>query len=56
MGPCVTNCAIFNRRSLWGYRGDDTVPFIKITVSDPKNLSKVKDEFSFFFLLFPLYI
>lgn len=47
MGPCVTNCAIFNRRSLWGYRGDDTVPFIKVTVSDPKNLSKVKDE-SFF--------
>ncbi|AFR94130.2 DNA polymerase delta subunit 1 [Cryptococcus neoformans C23] len=44
-GPCVTNCAIFNRRSLWGYRGDDTVPFIKITISDPKNLSKVKGAF-----------
>ncbi|WVR03623.1 hypothetical protein IAU60_000616 [Kwoniella sp. DSM 27419] len=41
LGPCVTNCAIFNRRSLWGYRGDEQVPFIKITVSDPKNLPKI---------------
>ncbi|ODN96338.1 hypothetical protein I350_08365 [Cryptococcus amylolentus CBS 6273] len=39
-GPCVTNCAIFNRRSLWAYRGDETVPFIKITLNDPKSLPK----------------
>ncbi|WRT63862.1 uncharacterized protein IL334_000787 [Kwoniella shivajii] len=43
-GLCVTNTAIFNRRSLWGYRGDESVPFIKITCADPKNISKVKDE------------
>ncbi|WVQ62616.1 uncharacterized protein L199_000763 [Kwoniella botswanensis] len=43
-GLTVTNCAIFNRRSLWAYRGDETVPFIKITCADPKNISKVKDE------------
>ncbi|CAD6575074.1 MAG: DNA-directed DNA polymerase delta, partial [Tremellales sp. Tagirdzhanova-0007] len=43
--PPVTNCVIFNRKSLWGYRGDDLVPFIKITCSDPKNLPKVKGAF-----------
>ncbi|WWC66861.1 uncharacterized protein I206_100768 [Kwoniella pini CBS 10737] len=46
-GLTVTNCAIFNRRSLWGYRGDETVPFIKITCADPKGIPKVKDEHLF---------
>lgn len=30
---------------MWGYRGDEKVPFIKITCSDPKNLPKVKGAF-----------
>lgn len=40
----VVNCVILNRKSLWGYRGDEIVPFIKITCADPKCLPKVKDE------------
>ena len=42
--PPVINCAVYNRRSLWGYRGDENVPFIKITCADPKALPRVKDE------------
>ena len=42
----VVNCVILNRKSLWGYRGDEIVPFIKITCADPKCLPKVKDEFN----------
>lgn len=41
----VVNCVILNRKSLWGYRGDENVPFIKITCTDPKSLPKVKDRF-----------
>jgi DNA polymerase delta subunit 1 len=40
----VTNCIILNRKSLWGYRGDENVPFIKITCYDHKSLSRVKDK------------
>jgi DNA polymerase delta subunit 1 len=30
------------KRSLWGYKGDDKVPFLKITLSDPKFVSKIR--------------
>lgn len=40
----VASCIVLNRKSLWGYRGDEQVPFIKITVTDPKAMPKVKDE------------
>jgi len=43
-GPAVLSCIIVNRKSLWGYRGDDTVPFIKITCTEPKAIPKVKDK------------
>ncbi|ORX34769.1 putative delta DNA polymerase [Kockovaella imperatae] len=43
--PPVINCAVFNRKSLWGYRGDDNVPFIKITCADAKALPRVKGAF-----------
>ncbi|KAF8517965.1 delta DNA polymerase [Hysterangium stoloniferum] len=33
------------RRSLMNYRGDQPVPFIKITVKDQRSLPKVRDEF-----------
>ncbi|KAG7093781.1 DNA-directed DNA polymerase delta [Marasmius oreades] len=36
---------IVKRRTLWGYRGDDMVPFIKITVSSPKWVPKVRGVF-----------
>ncbi|EIW67930.1 DNA polymerase delta subunit 1 [Tremella mesenterica] len=45
LGPAVHSCIVVNRKSLWGYRGDDQVPFIKITCTDPKNLPKVKGAF-----------
>lgn len=41
----VINVAIFHKRSLWGYRGDSTVPFIKITCSDQKAIPRVKGAF-----------
>lgn len=35
------------RKSLWGYKGDDRLPFLKITMSDPKFVSKIRDQSSF---------
>ena len=32
------------KRSLWGYRGEDWHPFIKIVVNEARNLPKVRDE------------
>lgn len=40
----VLQAEFVNKRSLWGYRGDDRVPFIKLTITSPKNLPKVRDE------------
>jgi DNA polymerase delta subunit 1 len=40
----VVSCTIFNRRSLWGYKGDEQVPFIKLTCTDQKAIPKVRDE------------
>lgn len=33
-----------NRKSLWSYRGEDIVPFIKIICGEPKAIPKVKDK------------
>lgn len=35
------------KRSLWGYKGDDWVSFIKITVADQRSLPKVRDKSCF---------
>ncbi|KAK2465669.1 hypothetical protein APHAL10511_002213 [Amanita phalloides] len=32
------------KRNLWGYRSDDTHPFLKIIVNEARNLPKVRDE------------
>ncbi len=42
--PAVVHCLTVNRKSLWSYRGDDMVPFIKIMCSEPKAIPKVKDK------------
>lgn len=42
--PAVVHCVIVNRKSLWSYRGEDTVPFIKIICAEPKAIPKVKDK------------
>lgn len=43
-GECVRSAELIKKRSLWGYRGDDWVIFIKLTISDPKSLPKVRDK------------
>ncbi|KXN81551.1 DNA polymerase delta catalytic subunit [Leucoagaricus sp. SymC.cos] len=34
-----------SKRTLWGYKGDDWIPFLKLTISDPKSLPKVFHAF-----------
>ncbi|BEI82815.1 hypothetical protein CcaverHIS002_0306830 [Cutaneotrichosporon cavernicola] len=51
--PAVSHCLTVNRKSLWGYRGDETVPFIKIMCSEPKAIPKVKDRSVDYKGLFP---
>ncbi|RXW20670.1 hypothetical protein EST38_g5195 [Candolleomyces aberdarensis] len=29
-----------NKRSIWGYKGDDWIPFLKLTICEPKDLPK----------------
>lgn len=33
------------RRSLWGYMGDESLPFLKLTISGPRNVPKVRAVF-----------
>ncbi|KAG1886473.1 DNA-directed DNA polymerase [Suillus subluteus] len=40
----VRQTEIIKRRSLWGYRGDDWIPFMKLTISEPRNLPKIRDD------------
>ncbi|PIL25090.1 hypothetical protein GSI_12979 [Ganoderma sinense ZZ0214-1] len=40
----VRDVEISTKRSLWGYRGDDWVSFIKITLTDQRSLPKVRDK------------
>lgn len=44
----VKSVTLENRLSLWGYKGNDAVPFIKVTLSDNKSLPKARDESSAF--------
>ncbi|KAJ2934805.1 hypothetical protein H1R20_g2207, partial [Candolleomyces eurysporus] len=36
-----------NKRSIWGYKGDDWIPFLKLTICEPKDLPKVRDKSPF---------
>ncbi|KAL0060857.1 DNA-directed DNA polymerase delta [Marasmius tenuissimus] len=40
----VLKAEIIKKRTLWGYKGDDAVPFIKLTLSNPKWVPKVRDK------------
>ncbi|KAF9221377.1 hypothetical protein BS17DRAFT_785295 [Gyrodon lividus] len=44
-GPYVIGIKIVNRRTLWGYRGDNWVTFMELTISDPKSVPKVRGLF-----------
>lgn len=46
-GNFVRQIEIVKRRSLWGYRGDDWIPFMKIVISEPRNLPKIRDKWFF---------
>ncbi|KIM82947.1 hypothetical protein PILCRDRAFT_819751 [Piloderma croceum F 1598] len=41
----VRKAEVVKNRSLWGYKGDDWIPFIKLTITGPKNLPKVRGLF-----------
>ncbi|TFK39414.1 DNA polymerase family B-domain-containing protein [Crucibulum laeve] len=41
----VRNIEIVNKRSLLGYRGDDWVPFLKLIITEPKSVPKVRGVF-----------
>lgn len=43
----VRKAELVKKRSLWGYKGDEWVMFLKLTITDPKSLPKVRDESSF---------
>ena len=43
-GESVISVEILKRRSLWGYNGDDWVLFLKVTVSSPKTVPKIRDK------------
>ena len=36
---------LVKKQSLWGYTGDDPITFLKITLSEPKSLPRVRDKF-----------
>ncbi|KIJ65720.1 hypothetical protein HYDPIDRAFT_39637 [Hydnomerulius pinastri MD-312] len=41
----VIGMEIVQKRTLWGYRGDDWIPFMKLTISEPKSLPKIRGLF-----------
>ncbi|KAH7911043.1 DNA polymerase family B-domain-containing protein [Hygrophoropsis aurantiaca] len=41
----VRKIDVVQKRSLWGYRGDDWIPFFKFTISEPKSLPKIRGIF-----------
>ncbi|KAG6868419.1 hypothetical protein C0993_003363 [Termitomyces sp. T159_Od127] len=47
-GDPVVRIEYVEKRSLWGYRGDDWIPFLKIIVSDSRSLPKVRDKWDAF--------
>lgn len=44
-GRSVLYTKVQLKRSLWGYQGDNLTPFLKITLSDPKFVSKLRGLF-----------
>ncbi|KZT09911.1 uncharacterized protein LAESUDRAFT_673547 [Laetiporus sulphureus 93-53] len=44
-GGAVRSVEFVKRRSLWGYRGDDWVIFLKITVVDQRSLPRIRGIF-----------
>jgi len=47
-GNPVKKIEIVSKRSLWGYKGDDWIAFLKITIDEPRNLPKVRDKWTLY--------
>ncbi|EAU90154.1 delta DNA polymerase [Coprinopsis cinerea okayama7 len=45
-GPLVKKIEKVMKRSIWEYKGDDVSPFLKLTIVEPKDVPKVRDEYS----------
>ncbi len=43
----VISIELVQKRSLWGYLGDEFAMFMKITVTQPRNVPRVRDEYLF---------
>jgi len=43
-GNHVLDIEIVKKRTLWGYLGDDWLPFMKLTIQEPKLVPKVRDK------------
>ncbi|KAJ6581215.1 DNA polymerase family B-domain-containing protein [Mycena capillaripes] len=44
-GDPVVDVKLVSKRSLWQYRGDDWIPFIKLTIANPRSLPKIRGAF-----------
>ncbi|PCH44386.1 delta DNA polymerase [Wolfiporia cocos MD-104 SS10] len=44
-GGVVRKVELVSKRSLWGYRGDDWIIFLKITLADQRSLPKIRGLF-----------
>jgi DNA polymerase delta subunit 1 len=40
----VISIELVQKRSLWGYLGEDLAVFMKVTVTQPRNVPRVRDE------------
>lgn len=41
----VRSIEFAQKRSLWSYRGDDWIVFLKITLIDQRSLPKIRDKY-----------
>ncbi|SRR6266404_2465792 len=46
----VISIELIHKRSLWGYLGDDLALFMRVTVTQPRNVPRVRDEWILVYL------
>ncbi|KAI2615934.1 DNA polymerase family B-domain-containing protein [Hypoxylon sp. NC1633] len=44
-GPVIFSCQVVLRENIYGFQGNTQSPYIKITVTDPKHIPKVRSAF-----------
>jgi DNA polymerase delta subunit 1 len=50
----IISIELVHKRSLWGYLGDDHALFMKVTVTQPRIVPRVRDEWRLFPMVQPL--